>query len=186
MISVNDFKTGVTIEFDGQIYKVMDFQHVKPGKGSAFVRSKLRNLRTGATIDHTFNSGIKVGRAQIDTKKMQYSYKSGDAYVFMDLDTYEMEEIPVAVMEWEGNFLKEDMEVEVQKFGNELLGVSLPDKVELAIIETEPAVKGNTATNASKNATVETGYVVQVPLFVNESDVIVVNTEDGKYVSRNK
>lgn len=184
MISVNDFKTGVTIEFDGQIYKVIDFQHVKPGKGSAFVRSKLKNLRSGATIDHTFNSGIKVGRAQIDTKKMQYSYNSGDAYVFMDLDTYEMVEIPAKLMEWEGQFLIEDMNVEVQQFGAEMLGVSLPDKVELKITECEPAVKGNTATNATKSATLETGLTVQVPLFVQETDTVIVNTEDGKYVGR--
>lgn len=184
MISVNDFKTGVTIEFDKQIFKVIEFQHVKPGKGAAFVRTKLRNLRTGAVIDHTFNAGIKVAKAQIDYKKMQYSYNSGDAFVFMDLDTYEMIEIPTKLMEWEGKFLKEGMEVEVEQFNAEILGVSLPDKVELAITECEPAVKGDTATNANKSAIVETGLEVKVPLFVQDTDIIIVNTADGKYVSR--
>lgn len=184
MVSVNDFKNGMTIEFDNQIFKVIEFQHVKPGKGSAFVRSKLRNLRTGATIDHTFNSGIKVAKAQIDTKKMQYSYNSGDAYVFMDLETYEMIEIPENQMEWESNFLKEDMEVEVQFYEAEILGISMPDKVELAITQSDPAVKGDTATNATKIAVLETGYEIKVPLFVSESDTIVVSTSDGKYVSR--
>lgn len=184
MISVNDFKTGVTIEFDNQIYKVLEFQHVKPGKGAAFVRSKLRNLRNGAVIDHTFNAGIKVAKAQIDYKKMQYSYNSGEAFVFMDLDTYEMVEIPAANLEWEKNFLKDGMEVQIEQFQSELLGVSLPDKVELQITQADPAVKGNTATNADKAAIVETGFEVKVPLFVNENDVIVVNTNDGKYVSR--
>ncbi|MGL5042844.1 MAG: elongation factor P [Culicoidibacterales bacterium] len=184
MISVNDFKTGVTIEFDKQIFKVMEFQHVKPGKGAAFVRSKLRNLRTGAVIDHTFNAGIKVAKAQIDYKKMQYSYNSGDEYVFMDLETYEMIEIPTKLMEWEGKFLKEGMEVEIEQFNAEILGVSLPDKVELSIKECEPAVKGDTATNANKAAIVETGLEVKVPLFVQDTDIIIVSTADGKYVSR--
>lgn len=184
MISVNDFKTGVTIEFDNQIYKVLEFQHVKPGKGAAFVRSKLRNLRTGAVIDHTFNAGIKVAKAQIDYKKMQYSYNSGEGFVFMDLDTYEMVEIPAANLEWEQRFLKEGMEVQIEQFQGELLGVSLPDKVELLVTQADPAVKGNTATNADKSAIVETGFEVKVPLFVNENDVIIVSTSDGKYVSR--
>lgn len=184
MISVNDFKTGVTIEFDNQIYKVLEFQHVKPGKGSAFVRTKLRNLRTGAVIDHTFNAGIKVAKAQIDYKKMQYSYNSGTAFVFMDLDTYEMVEIPASHLEWEQRFLKEGMEVQIEQYQGELLGVSLPDKVELLITQADPAVKGNTATNADKIALVETGFEVKVPLFVNENDTIIVNTSDGKYVSR--
>jgi translation elongation factor P len=184
MISVNDFKTGVTIEFDNNIYKVLEFQHVKPGKGSAFVRSKLRNLRTGAVVDHTFNAGIKVAKAMIDYKKMQYSYNSGESYVFMDLESYEMVEIPQKVMAWEGKFLKENMEVQIEQFGAEILGVSLPDKVELQITECEPAVKGDTATNATKNAVVETGLEVKVPLFINDTDIIVVSTIDGKYVSR--
>jgi len=184
MISVNDFKTGVTIEFDNQIYKVLEFQHVKPGKGSAFVRSKLRNLRTGAVVDHTFNAGIKVAKAQIDYKKMQYSYNSGDAAVFMDLDTYEMVEIPLSHLEWEQKFLKEGMEVQVEEYKGELLGVSLPDKVDMLITQADPAVKGNTATNADKIAITETGLEVKVPLFINEGETIIVNTSDGKYVSR--
>ena len=184
MISVNDFKTGVTIEFDGNIYKVLEFQHVKPGKGAAFVRSKLKNIRTGAVVDHTFNAGVKVARAQIDYKKMQYSYNSGDAFVFMDLDTYEMIEIPEDRLAWEKNFLKEGMEVSVEQYGGELLGISLPDKVELLITQADPAVKGNTATNADKSAMTETGFEVKVPLFVNEGDIIIVGTSDGKYTSR--
>ena len=184
MVSAGDFRNGVTLEIDNSVYQIIEFQHVKPGKGAAFVRTKLRNLRTGAVIDHTFNAGIKVAKAQIDYKKMQYSYNSGDAFVFMDLDTYEMIEIPTKLMEWEGKFLKEGMEVEVEQFNAEILGVSLPDKVELAITECEPAVKGDTATNANKSAIVETGLEVKVPLFVQDTDIIIVSTSDGKYVSR--
>ena len=174
MISVNDFKTGVTIEVDGNIWKVMEFQHVKPGKGAAFVRSKLRNMRTGAVNDKTFRAGEKVAKAQINNQKMSYLYSTGDAYVFMDNATYEQIEVPEAQLEHELNFLKENMEVSILMFGDEILGIDLPTTVELEVTETEPGVKGDTAQGATKAATVETGYTLQVPLFVKEGDVLVI------------
>ncbi|MGL5916349.1 MAG: elongation factor P, partial [Culicoidibacterales bacterium] len=180
MISVNDFKTGMTIQYDGQIFKVLEFLHVKPGKGAAFVRTKLRNLRSGANIDKTFNAGEKVQKAHIDYRKMQYSYNAGDDYIFMDQETYEMVEIPRAAIEWERNFLKESLEVSIEFFENEIIGVTLPDKITLKIVECDPAVKGNTATNATKNATVETGFTVKVPLFIQNEEEIIVSTQDGK------
>jgi elongation factor P len=184
MMNVNDFKTGVTIEFDNNIYQVLEFQHVKPGKGPAFVRSKLHNLRTGATIDHTFNAGIKVPKAHIEKKKMQYLYSMGSDYVFMDLNTYEQIELSKSKIENEVRFLKENLEIDIVYFNGEILGVYLPDKVELTVTKTTPGVKGDTATNALKEAEVETGHSLMVPLFINEGDIIIVSTEDGKYVSR--
>ncbi|MGL5296411.1 MAG: elongation factor P [Culicoidibacterales bacterium] len=184
MISVNDFKTGMTIQYDGQIFKVLEFLHVKPGKGAAFVRTKLRNLRSGANIDKTFNAGEKVEKAHIDYRKMQYSYNAGEDFIFMDQESYEMVEIPRAAIEWEANFLKESLEVSIEMFEGEIIGVTLPDKITLKIVECDPAVKGNTATNATKNATVETGFVVKVPLFIQNEEEIIVSTQDGKYASR--
>src|SRR5690606_7910010 len=165
MISVNDFRTGLTIEVDGDIWQVMDFQHVKPGKGAAFVRSKLRNLRNGNIQEKTFRAGEKVGRAHIEHKKMQYLYASGDSHAFMDLNTYEQIEIPSRQIEYELKFMKENMEVNVMTYEGEILGVDLPNTVELEVIETEPGIKGDTASGGSKPATLETGHVVQVPFF---------------------
>ncbi len=184
MISVNDFKTGLTIETDGGIWRVLEFQHVKPGKGAAFVRSKLRNLRTGAIAEKTFRAGEKVSKAQIDNKTMQYLYSSGDQYVFMDQQTYEQIELPASQIEHELNFLLENMEVHIIMFNGETLGVELPNTVNLKVAATEPGIKGDTASGGSKPATMETGLVVQVPFFVNEGDTLVINTSDGSYVSR--
>lgn len=184
MISVNDFKTGVTIEVDGNIWKVLEFQHVKPGKGAAFVRSKLRNMRTGAVNDKTFRAGEKVAKALITNEKMSYLYSNGEGYVFMNNETFEQIEIPENNIKYELNFLKENMEVSILMFGSEILGVDLPTTVELKVTETEPGVKGDTATGATKSATVETGYTLQVPLFVKEGDTLVINTAEGYYVSR--
>ncbi|MBU0278531.1 MULTISPECIES: elongation factor P [unclassified Gemella] len=184
MISVNDFKTGITIEVDGNIWKVLEFQHVKPGKGAAFVRSKLRNLRTGAVNDKTFRAGEKVAKALITNEKMSYLYATGDNYIFMNNETYEQIEIPESNIKYELNFLKENMEVSILMYGSEILGVDLPTTVELEVTQTEPGVKGDTATGATKSATVETGYTLQVPLFVKEGDVLVINTSEGYYVSR--
>lgn len=184
MINVNDFKTGITIKLDNNLFTVLDFQHVKPGKGSAFVRSKLKNLRTGATIDHTFNAGIKVEKAHIDKSKMQYLYDEGEALVFMDNDTYDQISIAKDKIKWEMNFLKENDTVEITRYELEILGVSLPNSVELEIVECEPGIKGDTATNATKNATLETGYVIKVPLFIEANEKVIVNTTDGKYISR--
>ncbi len=184
MISVNDFKTGVTIEVDGNIWKVLEFQHVKPGKGAAFVRSKLRNLRTGAVNDKTFRAGEKVSKALITNEKMSYLYSSGDSFVFMNNTTYEQIEIPRSHIEYELNFLKENMEVSILMYGSEILGVDLPSSVELLVTETEPGVKGDTATGATKLATLETGYSLQVPLFIKEGDKLIINTAEGHYISR--
>ena len=184
MISVNDFKTGLTIEVDNGIWRVMEFQHVKPGKGAAFVRSKLRNLRTGAIQEITFRAGEKVGKAQIDNKRMQYLYASGDQHVFMDNESYEQLELPESTIEYELKFLKENMEVHIQMYEGETLGVELPNTVTLQVTETEPGIKGDTAQGATKAATVETGYTLNVPLFVNEGDLLIINTTDGSYVSR--
>ncbi|MET3699198.1 translation elongation factor P (EF-P) [Bacillus oleivorans] len=184
MISVNDFKTGLTIEVDGGIWQVIDFQHVKPGKGAAFVRSKLRNLRTGAIQEKTFRAGEKVSKAHIENRKMQYLYANSDQHVFMDTNTYEQIELSSNQIEYELKFLKENMEVAIMMFQGETLGVELPNTVELEVVETEPGIKGDTASGGSKPATLETGVVVQVPFFVNQGDRIIVNTTEGTYVSR--
>ncbi|WP_062104708.1 elongation factor P [Bacillus niameyensis] len=184
MISVNEFRTGLTIETDGGIWRVMDFQHVKPGKGAAFVRSKLRNLRTGAVQEKTFRAGEKVERAQIDNKTMQYLYANGDMHVFMDNATYEQIELPSAQIEYELQFLKENMEVHIIMYQGETLGVDLPNTVELEVVETEPGIKGDTASGGSKPAKLETGLTVQVPFFVNTGDRLIINTGDSTYVSR--
>jgi elongation factor P len=184
MISVNDFKTGLTIEVDGGLWRVIDFQHVKPGKGAAFVRSKLRNLRTGAIQEKTFRAGEKVAKAQIDNRKMQYLYASGDQHVFMDNESYDQIELPASTIEYELKFLKENMEIHIMLFHGESLGIELPNSVELEVTETEPGIKGDTASGGTKPATVETGLVVQVPFFVNQGDRLIINTTDGSYVSR--
>lgn len=184
MISVNEFKNGLTIEVDGELWRVVEFQHVKPGKGSAFVRSKLKNLRTGAVQEKTFRAGEKVNQAQIDRKKMQYLYADGDNYVFMDTNTYEQLELPGSQIEEELKYMKENMVVSIIMFGIETLGVELPNTVDLEVKETEPGIKGDTSSGGSKPATMETGLVVQVPFFVSEGDVLTINTSDGTYISR--
>ena len=184
MISVNEFKNGLTIEVDGELWRVVEFQHVKPGKGSAFVRSKLKNLRTGAVQEKTFRAGEKVNQAQIDPKKMQYLYADGHNYVFMDTNTYEQLELPGSQIEEELKYMKENMVVSIIMFGTETLGVELPNTVDLEVKETEPGIKGDTSSGGSKPATMETGLVVQVPFFVSEGDVLTINTSDGTYISR--
>ncbi|MBB6448917.1 elongation factor P [Geomicrobium halophilum] len=184
MISVNDFRTGLTIEVDNDIWSVVDFQHVKPGKGAAFVRSKLRSLRTGNIQEKTFRAGEKVNRAHIEKNRMQYLYADGNAHAFMNMETFDQIELTGDQIQYELNFLKENMEVQIISYGNETLGVELPHSVELAVTKTEPGIKGNTASGGTKPATLETGYTVQVPLFVNEGDVLVIDTSEGKYTSR--
>ncbi|RPF58080.1 elongation factor P [Abyssicoccus albus] len=184
MISVNDFKTGLTIEVDNGIWKVIEFQHVKPGKGAAFVRSKLRNLRNGAIQEKTFRAGEKVSKAQIDNRKMQYLYADGNDHVFMDNSSFEQIIIPADNLQDELKYLLANMEVSIQMYEGETIGVELPKTVTLEVTETEPGIKGDTASGATKTATVETGVDLQVPLFVNQGDKLVINTEDGSYVSR--
>jgi elongation factor P len=184
VISVNDFKTGLTVEVDGDIYTVLEFQHVKPGKGAAFVRSKLKNLRNGNTVEKTFRAGETIGRAMIENRDVQYLYASGQEHTFMDNETYDQFSLTSDQLEWELNFLKENMNVKIVSYQGEILGINLPNSVELKVIETEPGIKGNTATGATKNAKVETGLNVQVPLFINEDDVLLIDTREGKYISR--
>jgi elongation factor P len=184
VISVNEFKTGLTIEVDGDIFSVTDFQHVKPGKGAAFVRSKLKNLRNGNVVEKTFRAGENVGRAIVENRQVQYLYNSGLEYTFMDNETYDQFNLDRKQLEWEINFLKENMNVNIASYQGEIIGITIPNSVELAVVETEPGIKGNTATGATKSARLETGLSVQVPLFINEGDVLLIDTREGKYMSR--
>ena len=184
MININDIKNGMTIGYDGCIYQIIEFLHVKPGKVPAFVRTKLKNLRTGATIEKTFNSNIKVEKIHIDKQEMQFSYSSGDTYTFMNMETYEQVELSKDQLGDDVNYLKDGLDVDLTFYKGELLGISLPEKVSLKVTSTEPAVKGNTTNNAMKDATLETGFVVKVPLFIEQDEEIIVSTKDGKYVSR--
>ncbi|SET61479.1 elongation factor P [Salinibacillus kushneri] len=184
MISVNDFRTGQTIELDGDIWQVMDFQHVKPGKGAAFVRSKLRNLRNGNIQERTFRAGEKVNRAHLERRNMQYLYASGNVHTFMDQETFDQLELDSSQLENELYYLKENMQVTILIYEGETIGMELPNTVELEVTDTEPGIKGDTASGGTKPATLETGLTVQVPFFVNNGDVLVINTSDGKYVSR--
>jgi len=184
MITSNDFRPGVTIEIDGQVWQVVEFQHVKPGKGAAFVRAKMRNLCTGSVVERTFNAAERLPNANVERKDMQYLYQDGDMYVFMDNETYEQLELNKAQLGNAINFLKENMNVKISSFNERILGVELPNTVELKVVETEPGIKGDTATGGSKNATMDTGYVVKVPLFINEGDVLRIDTRTGEYIER--
>ena len=184
MVNVNDFKTGLTITYEGNLYQVLEFQHVKPGKGAAIVKAKLKNLRTGSIAEYTFNAGIKVPTAHVEKQKMQFLYATGDIYSFMNMETYEQVELPKSKLENEVKYLKEGLEVLIYFYESEMLGIELPEKIDFKITKTEPGIKGNTATNATKDATIETGYNVRVPLFIEEGEEIIISTRDGKYVSR--
>jgi elongation factor P len=186
MITTNDFKTGVTIEYEGNIYQVIEFQHVKPGKGGAFVRSKLRDLRSGAVIYKTFNAGIKVETAMIEKSEMQYLYQNGETHVFMNMETYEQIELHQSRLENELPFLTEGLNIIIIQYGQEILGIELPDKVILEVVETAGGAKGNTTSNATKEALTNTGLRLSVPLFINEGEKIVVSTATGKYDTRAK
>ncbi|WP_078597083.1 elongation factor P [Evansella clarkii] len=184
MISVNDLRTGLTIEVDNDIWQVMEFQHVKPGKGAAFVRTKLKSLRGGGIQEKTFRAGEKVGKAHIENRKMQYLYASGDTHTFMDNQSYEQLELPAAQLTEQLKYLKENMEVQVLQYQGEILGIDVPNTVELKVTETEPGIKGDTASGGTKAAVLETGLSVQVPFFVNEGDVLIIDTRNAQYVSR--
>ena len=184
MIIVNDLKPGNNFEKDGEIFTVLNVDRNKTAMRQMIVKVKVKNLRNGVINEISFTGGDKVEQAMIEKKKMQYLYDSGDAYVFMDNETYEQIEIPHDHLEWESNFLTPNLEIDVLSYDGEVLGVGLPDKVELGLSECEPAVKGDTATNALKNATCETGLQIRVPLFVNETDRVIVSTADGKYCGR--
>ncbi|HJV45015.1 MAG TPA: elongation factor P [Bacillota bacterium] len=184
MISVNDFRTGLTIEVDGNIMQVIEFQHVKPGKGAAFVRAKLRNLRNGSIRETTFRGGEKVARARIENVEMQYLYASGNEHIFMNTETYDQMTIPAERLERELKFLLENMMVSVMQYEGEIIGIQLPNSVVLTVKETEPGIKGDTASGGGKPATLETGLVVQVPFFINEGDKLSIDTRTGDYISR--
>lgn len=184
MISVGDLRPGMTFQYDGNLYIVLEASHNKTARAAANIKVKMKNMRSGSTTEVTFGGNDKVARAHIEKRKMQYLYDSGDALVFMDNETYEQIEIPSENLEWEKNFLKESDEVEVTSFEGEVLGVSLPINVPFKITETEPAVKGDTATGATKYAIIETGFQIKVPLFISEGEMVIVNTVDGKYQGR--
>ena len=183
-ININDIKNGMTIIMDNNLYQIVEFQHVKPGKGSAFVRMKLKNLRTGTTLERTFNTNVKFEEAHIDRKTVQYLYEAGDTYYFMDVNTYDQFELTNEQVGDNKNYLLENMSVDLTMYGSELLGISLPEKVTLTITDCEPGIKDSTATNSTKVATCETGLVVRVPMFINTGDKVIVTTYDGKYWGR--
>ncbi len=184
MISTNEFKTGITIEMDGEIYSVLEFQHVKPGKGAAFVRTKLKNLRSGSIVDHTFRAGEKVARAHLERKEMEYLYRDDDTFYLMDAETYEQLALPAETLGEGSKYLKENDRLTVVMLGDEVVGVDVPITVILEVADTEPGIKGDTASGATKPATMETGLVVQVPLFVNSGDKIKIDTRTGSYLER--
>lgn len=184
MISSNDFRNGVTIELDGAVFTVTEFQHVKPGKGSAFVRTRLKNVKTGAVVERTFNAGEKVPRALVERKDMQYLYQSADEFSFMDNETFEQVTLSRSELGGSLNFLKENMVIGILRFQGSIVGIELPNSVELAVVETDPGLRGDTATGGTKPAKCETGYVVRVPLFIEVGDRLIVDTRSGEYVSR--
>ena len=183
-ISINDIKNGMTIIIDGKLCMIEDFQHVKPGKGSAFMRIKLRNLKTGALVENTYNTNITVEKARVDRMPMQFLYVDGNNYIFMNTETYDQIELSKDKIGDNANFLKEGLEVTIAMYEGEMLGITLPEKVEYEVIETQDATKGNTTNNAQKDATIETGYTIKVPLFINQGETILVSTSDGKYAGR--
>lgn len=184
MVNVNDIKNGMTIIYEDQLFIVLDFSHVKPGKGAAFVKAKLKNLRTGSIVEKTFNSSIKVEKAMIEKQEMQYLYANGDDFNFMNMNSYEQIDLTKEQIGDDSKYLKEGINVFITFFQGEMLGMELPDKIEYVIDKTEPAVKGNTTNNAMKDAYMDNGLKVKVPLFISEGEKIVISTKDGKYDSR--
>jgi len=184
MISSTDFRTGLTIEIDGGAWQIVEFQHVKPGEGAAFVRTKIKNVETGAVVERTFNPNEKMPAAHLDNRNMQYLYESDGSFTFMDSETYEQTELTREQLGDALNYLMENMDVTIQSFKGKIIGISLPNSVNLKVVECEPSVKGNTATGATKMAKVETGYEVRVPLFINEGDVLRIDTRTGNYIER--
>ena len=186
MISAGDFRNGVTFEMDGQVVSIIEFQHVKPGKGAAFVRTKIRNVITGAVVEKTFNPNDKYPTAFIDRKDMEYSYSDGDLYYFMDQETYEQVPVALDMVEDAIKYMRENDEATLKFYKGEPFIVEAPNFVDLVVTETEPGVKGNTATNVTKAATVETGAVIQVPIFIEEGEKIQIDTRSGEYLGRAK
>ena len=184
MISTNDFRTGVTVEIDGQPWVVVDFQHVKPGKGSAFVRAKIKNVITGAVLERTFNAGEKLPRAHIERREAQYLYSVDEDFTFMDVTTYEQTTVSKDTLGDGVLYLKENTNVYIMTYEGRVIGVEIPNFVELKVVDTDPGFKGDTATGGTKPATLEAGAVVKVPLFINIGDVLKVDTRTGEYIER--
>ncbi len=184
MISTNDFRTGLTIELEGEVYQIIDFQHVKPGKGAAFVRCKLKNMHSGTIIEKTFSPGDKFPRGRIDRREYQYLYNDGSDYNFMDMETYDQAVLSSEQLGDAVKYLKENMVINVLIFQGKPIGVDLPNYVELEVIDTTPGIKGDTASGGSKPATLETGYVIQVPFFINTGDILQIDTRTGQYIKR--
>lgn len=184
MVTAGDFRNGVTFEMDGGVYSIIEFQHVKPGKGAAFVRTKIRNVITGAVTEKTFNPSDKYPTAYIERKDMQYLYSDGDLYYFMDNESYEQMPINGSVLGDNFKFVKENMDCKVLSYKGNVFGVEPPTFVELAVTDTDPGFAGNTATNTLKPATLETGAEIKVPLFINVGDVLKIDTRTGEYLSR--
>jgi elongation factor P len=186
LIDTSDFRNGLSIIRDGDVFQIVEFQHVKPGKGGAFVRTKLKNMRTGAVIEHTFRAGEKMEQAILDRSKMSFLYNQDDDYVFMDLETFDQTPIPAAALGDSVKYLKDNTEVEVCSHNGKILGVELPLFMEFVIAETDPGLRGDTASGGSKPATLETGAVINVPLFINVGEKIKVDTRTGSYLERVK
>ncbi|KZL50185.1 MULTISPECIES: elongation factor P [Cyanophyceae] len=184
MISSNDFRPGVSIVLDGNVWRVVEFLHVKPGKGSAFVRTKLKSVQSGSVVEKTFRAGETVPQANLEKSTMQHTYKEGDEFVFMDMETYEEGRLSVAQIGDRVKYLKEGMEVNVIRWGEQVLEVELPNSVVLEIVQTDPGIKGDTATGGTKPATLETGAIVMVPLFVAQGERIKIDTREDKYLGR--
>ena len=184
MIAAGDFRNGVTFELDGQVVQVIEFQHVKPGKGAAFVRTKYKNVITGSVVETSFNPTAKFPTAYVERKDMQYSYNDGDLYYFMDMETYEQVPISASILGDSFKFVKEEMICKILSYKGTVFGVEPPNFVELVVTQTDPGFKGDTATNATKPATLETGAEIKVPLFINEGEKIQVDTRTGEYMSR--
>jgi len=184
MVNVNDIKNGMTIVYEDQLFIVLDFGHVKPGKGAAFVKAKLKNLRTGSIVEKTFNSSTKVEKAMIEKQSMQYLYANGEDFNFMNMDSFEQMDLTKDQIGDDAKYLKEGISVFITFFQGEMLGMELPDKIEYVVDKTEPAVKGNTTNNALKDAYMDNGLKVKVPLFIAEGEKVVISTKDGKYDSR--
>ena len=186
MISAGEFRKGMTFEIDGEPHVVLDFQHVKPGKGAAFVRTKYKNILTGAIREDAFNPTEKFNQAHIDTKQMQYSYNDGELYYFMDMETYDMVPLGKEDVEDAIQYIRENDMATIKFYNGTAFSVEAPNFVDLKVIETEPGVKGNTATNVTKPATVETGAIIQVPIFIEEGELIQIDTRSGEYLGRSK
>ena len=186
MVSAGDFRNGVTFEMDGNVLQIVEFQHVKPGKGAAFVRAKVKNVITGSVIERTFNPSEKIPTAFVERKDMEYSYSDGDLYYFMDLESYEL--VPINASELSDNFkfVKENMTCKILSYKGNVFGVEPPNFVDLQVTKTDPGFAGNTATNTTKPATLETGAEVKVPLFINEGEMIQIDTRTGEYLGRSK